>query len=82
MMEGQVGDGDLKAIEDSTEQVHNFFKQNIGDRVGREILEMATRTCLTPILSGRKPLPQRTIYIYVTLKAAIRWLRTTKKYSI
>ena len=64
----QVADRDLKAIEESTEQVHAFFKQNIGDRVGREILEMATLNMFNPDIKRSKAFPQRTIYIYVNLK--------------
>ncbi len=68
MMEGQGADGDLKALEDSTEQVHTFFKQNIGDRVGREILEMATLNLFKPDITRSKAFPQRTVYIYINLK--------------
>jgi len=68
MMEGQVADGDLKALEDSTEQVHSFFKQTIGDRVGREILEMATLNLFKPDITRSKAFPQRTVYIYINLK--------------
>ena len=67
-MEGQGADGDLKALEDSTEQVHTFFKQNIGDRVGREILEMATLNLFKPDITRSKAFPQRTVYIYINLK--------------
>jgi len=68
MMEGQGADGDLKALEDSTEQVHSFFKQTIGDRVGREILEMATLNLFKPDITRSKAFPQRTVYIYINLK--------------
>jgi len=68
VMEGQGNDTDLKALEESIEQVHNFFKQNVGDRVGREILEMATLNMFNPDIKRSKAFPQRTIYIYVNLK--------------
>jgi len=68
MMEGQGADGDLIALEDSTEQVHSFFKQTIGDRVGREILEMATLNLFKPDITRSKAFPQRTVYIYINLK--------------
>ncbi len=68
IMEGQGADTDLTAIEKTTEQVHTFFKQNIGDRVGREILEMATLNMFNPDIKRSKAFPQRTIYIYINLK--------------
>jgi predicted AlkP superfamily phosphohydrolase/phosphomutase len=73
VMEGQGDDNDTKALEQQTEAVHNFVKERLGgqaggDRVGSEILEMATFNLFNPDITRSKAFPQRTIYIYINLK--------------
>ena len=67
-MEGQEGDRDTSKAEESARQIDDLFKQMIGDRVPREILEMGTLNMQTPDIKRSKAFPQRTVYVYVNLK--------------
>jgi predicted AlkP superfamily phosphohydrolase/phosphomutase len=67
-MEGQGDNTDTKALEERTEQVHQFVRAMIGNRVGPEIMETATLNQFHPDITRSQAFPQRTIYVYVNLK--------------
>jgi predicted AlkP superfamily phosphohydrolase/phosphomutase len=67
-MEGQGEDRDISKVQESQKQIDDLFKEMIGDRVPREILEMGTLNMYTPDIKRSKAFPQRTIYVYVNLK--------------
>jgi predicted AlkP superfamily phosphohydrolase/phosphomutase len=72
VMEGQGDNLDTKALEEQNATVHaamNVFLGETGsERVGSEILEMATYSIFKPDIKRSMAVPQRTIYIYINLK--------------
>jgi predicted AlkP superfamily phosphohydrolase/phosphomutase len=72
VMEGQGDDTDTKALEQQMEMVHAYIKERLGgqasERVGSEILEMASLNQFNPDIKRSKAFPQRTIYININLK--------------
>jgi predicted AlkP superfamily phosphohydrolase/phosphomutase len=72
VMEGQGDDTDTKALEQQMEMAHAFIKERLGgkgsERVGSEILEMASLNQFNPDIKRSKAFPQRTIYVNINLK--------------
>lgn len=72
VMEGQGDGADTTALEEQTALVHQVAMEHLGDkgskRAGTEVLEMASINLFNPDLKRSKAFPQRSIYIYISLK--------------
>ena len=67
-MEGQTAEGDTKVLEEAEKTFHQLAREQAGDKMCSEVIDMATLNMYSPDITRSKAFPQRTIYIYVNLK--------------